>query len=128
MQIRRHDDVKRSWIEHESRGRRVHEQRLERDVWVSGRHLANDSVPENARMEARVRLSDARNTACWACSSELEGIPRGTLDRGPRVHRGLQRELRWLAAVREAADAGVLAFGVFPDNDEVDLLRRPVCQ
>ena len=129
-QVRSDHDLQRVRPEDEAGRHRVDEPLFGLDIGVFGGNVPEGVVPKDHAVLLGVALGDAGHLAAFARSGQVERVADDPLAADRGKHGGLDRHLVLRAAAREvaAANPGVLAFAVFPDDDPVDRLRGGIAQ
>ena len=128
MQVARDQRVERRRAVHHARRRRVDEFLVPAHVRELVRDGGRDLVPHHHRVALGVRLRDDRQKLARARAREAESETQDALDAGTGHDRNIHRRLDRMALVHPATDAGVLALGVLPHDDPVEVLAPAVAQ
>ena len=100
----------------------IHQQRLGLDLRKFRRHFVEGAVPEHHAVALRVGFGDRGDALLLvALHRQIEGEAHDALDAAAGKDGGLDGDLFGLMLVDEAADLGVLAFGVLAHHDEIDI-------
>ena len=120
MQVRRDDGVDRAGLQHHARRHGVDEDALGLHLGILLLNLKKISSHKTMPWRCAFDLVTSEVLA-RALASQLEREAVHTLDAFTREDRGLGRDLLGQSLVHAASRAGVLAFGVLPDDDPVNI-------
>ncbi len=120
-QVGPHDDVEPVGGLHHPGGQGVDVARFGGHVRVLGRDGVEDLVPERHRVDDAVRLG-RRAHPLRPGARQVEGVADDPFDTDAGEHRLLQGELARVSRVVPAAEGGVLALRVLPDDHHLQLV------
>ena len=106
----------------EVHGGGIDQEGLGGDVGELGGDVVEGAVPKDHAVALGVGLGDGGDAfAAVAAAGEFEGVADDAFATAAGKDGGLDGDLFGLVVIEEAADLGILAFGVFADDDHVDV-------
>ncbi len=116
------DDIEGVGAANEVHGGGIDEEGLGGDVGELGGDVVEGAVPEDHAVALGVGLGDGSDAfAAIAAAGEFEGVADDAFAAATGEDRCLDGDFVGLVVIEEAADLRVLAFGVFADDDHVDI-------